>query len=590
MPICRLELPLGRTGCMLAVRLVLIEVGAMPRRSTSKTRGRSQDSAGSKHVSEAQQFRASECSQIAPSRGEILLAGQSHVLELLAKGAGLETVLAELALTIERCSPGMLCSVLVYDSNAKCLRHGAAPSLPASYNAAVDGVAIGPAAGSCGTAAYNRKRIIVEDISSDLLWVDFRAIALENNLRACWSQPVLSAAGDVLGTFAMYYETPRGPTAEEIELIERAAYLAGIAIERTVSDKIVRDNEERFRQLTETVRLIPWEANPKTFQFTYVGPQAVEILGYPIDAWYEDRFWLNHLHPDDREWAEDFCRKHSKTDNHHDFEYRMMAADGRTVWLHDIVRVTRREGRRVLRGFMIDVSDRKRAEESLRQADRLASLGTFAAGIAHEINNPLGAILLASEGALAINEKQVGDEKLEVLLRLIHHDTERCGRIVGGVLKFSRHGSNDHNPHLINDVILSAVELTRSYAQDKRAIVNVDLSPSISPVRVNMLEMEQVLVNLIRNAIEAESSGVTVTIRTWEKGRSIHFSVHDDGAGITAEEASHLFDPFYTTRQRDGGTGLGLSIVHGIVAMHGGRIDVESHVDQGTTVHVRLPK
>ena len=561
----------------------------MQRRSASKARETSRKHIDSGRASQTQKVWAADRDGGSGSRSEILLAGQSFVLELLAKGAGLETVLTELVHTIERCSPGMLCSVLLYDSATRCLRQGAAPSLPAEYNTAVDGVAVGPAVGSCGTAAFNRKRVVVKDIATDLLWVDFRAIALKHGLKACWSQPVLSSSGDVLGTFAMYYSSPRGPTEEEVELIERAAYLAGIAIERTQSDDAVRENEERFRQLAESVRLIPWEANPDTFQFTYVGPQAAEILGYPVEAWYEEGFWVDHLHVGDRDWAVEFCRRESRTENHHDFEYRMTAADGHTVWLHDVVRVSRRGDQIALRGFMIDVSDRKRAEESLRQSDRLASLGTLAAGIAHEINNPLGAILLASEGALAIRDKQKEAARLDDLLTLIRDDAERCGRIVTGVLKFSRQGSNDRSPTNINDVVQTAVDLTRAYAQERKAEIRVELSSKVTPISMNTVEMEQVMVNLIRNAIEADSEGASVAIRTRRSGDSILVSVRDDGRGITDEQKAHLFDPFFTTRQRDGGTGLGLSIVHGIVAMHGGSIEVKSKPDQGTTVHVRLP-
>lgn len=561
----------------------------MQRSSTSKARDSSRENIGSGRSSPEHPVLAVDRGVGSGSPSEILLTGQNFVLELLAKGAALESVLAELVRTMERCSPGMLCSVLLYDPMTKCLRHGAAPSLAAGYNQAIDGISIGPAVGSCGTAVYHCKRVIVEDIANDPLWVNFRAIALEYNYRACWSQPVLSSTGHVLGTFAMYYDSPRGPTEEEIELIERAAYLAGIAIERTRSDDAVRENEERFRQLAETVRLIPWEANPDTFQFTYVGPQAVEILGYPVEAWYREGFWVNHLHTADREWALNFCRDHSKTDNDHDFEYRMLAADGHTVWLHDVVRVMRRDNQNVLRGFMIDVSDRKRAEESLRQTDRLASLGTLAAGVAHEINNPLGAILLASQRALSIKDKPNKEARLEELLTLIRDDAERCGRIVTGVLKFSRQGLHDRTPTSINDVITTAVDLIRIYAQERKANVSVELSSKVTPISMNPVEMEQVFVNLIRNAIEAESEGVSVTIRTRRAGDLILVSVRDNGRGITSEQKAHLFDPFFTTRQHDGGTGLGLSIVHGIVAMHGGSIEVKSKPDQGTTVHVRLP-
>lgn len=561
----------------------------MERKPGSKAGHAGKQDPASDRTSRVRQSSPGDHSPNPSARSEILLAGQSRVLELLAKGAGRETVLTELVRTIERCSPGMLCSVLLLDPTTKCLRLGAAPSLPEAYNAAVDGLPIGPTAGSCGTAAFRRDLVVVEDIAVDLLWADYRAVGLKHGLRACWSQPVLSSMGDVLGTFAMYYKSPRGPTSDELELIEKAAHLAGVAIERIRADSVLRESEERFRQLAETVRLIPWEGDPQTFQFTYVGPQAVEILGYPMDSWYVEGFWTDHVHPEDRDWAVRFCRQHSTTDNHHNFEYRMIAADGRTVWIHDVVRVIQRDDRNVLRGFMIDVTDRKGAEASLRQADRLASLGTLAAGIAHEINNPLGAILLASQRALSIKDTPGGRTQLEELLNLIRDDVERCARIVSGVLKFSRQGSNDRTVTNLNDVVQSAVNLTRMYAIERRAAVNVVLSRDVTPLSMNQVEMEQVLVNLIRNAIEAGSEGVKLSVRTRQTERWVQVSVRDDGRGMTEEQKANLFDPFFTTRQPEGGTGLGLSIVHGIVAMHGGTIDVKSQPDRGTTVCVKLP-
>ncbi|TMA67177.1 MAG: PAS domain S-box protein, partial [Deltaproteobacteria bacterium] len=163
-------------------------------------------------------------------RAEALQAGQKYVLELLATGASLADVLSALVRTIEEQAPGMLCSVLCLDGER--LRHSAAPSLPEDYSRAVDGLAIGPAAGSCGTAAYRRERVIVDDIERDPRWAEFRDLALRHGLRACWSEPILSASGQVLGTFASYYAEARSPTDDEIALIEGAAQLGGLAIER----------------------------------------------------------------------------------------------------------------------------------------------------------------------------------------------------------------------------------------------------------------------------------------------------------------------------------------------------------------------
>ncbi|TFH20167.1 MAG: PAS domain S-box protein [Myxococcales bacterium] len=128
-----------------------------------------------------------------------------------------------------------------------------------------------------------------------------------------------------------------------------------------------KQENERFRKLAERVRLIPWEADACTWRFTYVGPQAADILGYPPQNWYDPSFWVEHIHPDDRIWTIDFCELHSAVDDDYEFEYRMLAADGRIVWLHDIVNVVRdSSGPQLLRGMMIDITERKQAEEAQR--------------------------------------------------------------------------------------------------------------------------------------------------------------------------------------------------------------------------------
>ena len=165
-------------------------------------------------------------------RVELLQAGQKRVLELVARDASLDDVLDELVRATEEQSPGMLCSVLLVDEDGRRLRHGAARSLPEEYNRAVDGVAIGPDVGSCGSAAFHRTLVVAEDVARDPRWKNFRELALGHGLRACWSHPIVGADGAVLGTFAMYYRTPRGPAAPELELIQVAARLASIAIER----------------------------------------------------------------------------------------------------------------------------------------------------------------------------------------------------------------------------------------------------------------------------------------------------------------------------------------------------------------------
>jgi len=191
-------------------------------------------------MSESFRLRFENIDLIADMKKEVItrkvaeerISGRSAILGMLATGCSLTEVLNAINLHIEQDAPLAKSSILLLDETGKHLLSASAPSLPEEYNAAINGGAIGPAAGSCGTAAYKNETVIVEDISSDPLWADYKGLALAHGLHACWSVPVHNTAGEVLGTFALYYAASRKPEKTEIELIQSAAQLAGIAIER----------------------------------------------------------------------------------------------------------------------------------------------------------------------------------------------------------------------------------------------------------------------------------------------------------------------------------------------------------------------
>ena len=184
-------------------------------------------------------------------RSEALITGENRILEMIAGGASLKEMLTGLVRLYESVFPGVICSVQLMDSDGCHLRQAFAPSLPDTYISAIDGGRIGPQAGSCGTAAYFKRRVIVTDIATDLLWTDYRALAEERGIRASWSIPILSRLGNVLGTFAMYYQEVASPTEREIRLIETAAHIAGVAIERSHLEERVRESQkmEAFGQM-----------------------------------------------------------------------------------------------------------------------------------------------------------------------------------------------------------------------------------------------------------------------------------------------------------------------------------------------------
>src|SRR5919199_1308213 len=185
-------------------------------------------------------------------QAEMLLAGQNHILELIASDVPLSKILDTLARLVEQRSGKMRCSFLLLDLEGR-LHFGAAPSLPESYNRAIDGAAIGPNRGSCGTAAYCKETVIVSDIATDPRWASFRDLALSYGLRACWSTPILSAQGTVLGTFAGYYDEPQSATELDQDLIAQTLYLAKIAIERQRSQQALRQSEAREREKAQAL-------------------------------------------------------------------------------------------------------------------------------------------------------------------------------------------------------------------------------------------------------------------------------------------------------------------------------------------------
>ncbi|MBI3836114.1 MAG: HAMP domain-containing histidine kinase [Planctomycetes bacterium] len=233
--------------------------------------------------------------------------------------------------------------------------------------------------------------------------------------------------------------------------------------------------------------------------------------------------------------------------------------------------------------------ERYHDEEIIRQTERLASLGTFAAGIAHEINNPVAAIQLAAEGAIDSQTKGK-TKRVRDMLELIRANTERCTRIVRSVLQFGRQSDYQKESTGVTHILRTACELTQGYATAHGA--NVAFSPPDQdhPIVGRVVELEQVFVNLIRNAIESKTYGAMVTVQIAFDRDFARVTVADDGQGMNEEQKTRMFDPFFTTRSSKGGTGLGLSVVHGILIGHGGSIHVDSKLKKGTTIVVYLPR
>jgi len=324
--------------------------------------------------------------------------------------------------------------------------------------------------------------------------------------------------------------------------------------------------------------------------FLYVSPASLRVLGYePQELIGKSKSEL--IHPDDHASVPLADALSSGQANLQLGEYRLRRKDDRYIWAQTsalIVRDEQGQPREIIASVR-DITERKHAQDNMRHSERLASLGTLAAGIAHEINNPLGAILMAAHAAREFN-KQGGKQKMvDQMLEQIMVDTRRGSQIVRSVLQFARQEQSDRKAFRLRDLALNARTHALRYAAGNEVDIKVR-GPDESPwVLVAAMEIEQALVNLLHNAIDAQASRIEVQVRPLPETERVSVQIIDNGKGMTSEQIAQAFDPFYTGRNHTGGTGLGLSIAQGIVLAHGGKMALTSAPGRGTTVTFDLP-
>jgi PAS domain S-box-containing protein len=347
-------------------------------------------------------------------QSENWLAGQKQILELIAKNTPLGETLNALLKIIEQQCRDVMGSILLLDKEGKHLLHGAAPSLPESYNVAVHGVAIGPNVGCCGTAVYRKESVIVTDIASDPLWENFRDLALSFGLRACWSTPIFSSQDQVLGTFAMYYSQTHSPQEFERQLIEIARNLAGIAIEQKQAEESLQQlNEdlenrviERTSELSEALKLLQTEIAERqeaeqeltesesrfqklaanlpgviyqfllgsdgSFSFPYMSPASRQIFeSEPEYVMQNPAFVIDVIHSEDRQNYDESVIISAQTLQPFQWEGRMILPSGKIRWFQIISRPEAKENGDILwDGIITDITDRKQAELALQESNQ----------------------------------------------------------------------------------------------------------------------------------------------------------------------------------------------------------------------------
>ncbi len=406
-------------------------------------------------------------------RAEMLLGGEKRLLEMIARGDSRVAILHALCRVVETLASGSLCSILLLDPNTNRLRHGAAPSLPVAYADAIDGIAIGPSVGSCGTAAYRAERVTVCDIAADPLWADYRDLALAHGLRACWSAPILSSEGRVLGTFATYYREPRRPTPYEHHVIERITHLASIAIE---------------------------------------GERAEEAL--------------------------------------------------------------------------------RQAQGEIARVNRVTTMGELTASVAHEVNQPIAAAITDANTCLRwlAGDTPNLEEARAAAMRVVK-DSRRAAEIISRIRLLFKKGVPERELVDVNEVIREMIVLLRNEADQFSISIHTDFVADCPQVMADRVQLQQVLMNLMINGIDAmkDVSGARELIINSLRAdnEQVQVSIRDTGVGLPPQQADQVFNAFFTTKPH--GTGMGLRISRSIVESHGGRLWAGDNSPSGACFCFTLP-
>ena len=497
---------------------------------------------------------------------------QRRVLEAVATGVELRDVLRTIARFHETQCPGVECAVHLVDDDGITLRFACAPSMRPEFVEAMDEIVIGPHAAACGTAVYRREQVICADVTTDRLWNDYRALALEQGYRACWATPIRSPQGRVLGALAMYVREQRTPSPIELRVTATATQLAGIAIDRAHAAESLRQSEASFRSFVENSPIGIYRATG-TGRLLAVNASLVQLLGYnsALELLQVDMAEELFASAPDRDRLAQQLQAHGELRST-DMEWRRK--DGTIVTVRVSARAYRDERGAVWfsEGFVENVTPLRAAEQALRQSEKLAALGQLVSGVAHELNNPLAAILHFAEDLLE-DERTAAD--LEAL-GVIRDQARRSRAIVRDLLSFVRFRDASRERVSISDALAASVKALRPMVEELGARLVADLPAGDVVGNTDRAGVQQILTNLVVNAAQASGAGGDVRLTAVVADHELCLVVEDTGPGVPAKLMDRIFEPFFTTKPIGQGTGLGLSVTLGIVQQLGGRINVEN--------------
>jgi two-component system cell cycle sensor histidine kinase/response regulator CckA len=386
------------------------------------------------------------------------------------------------------------------------------------------------------------------------------------------------------------------------EILSYVSIQAAQAIERTLADKELRESEERYRLALQATQEIMYDWDITRNRLVW-NPNVQKVLGYTVEEMGTGlETWVSLLHPEDSARVQAELSAAVERDEVFHCEYRFRKKAGDYAALLDRGLIIRDAGGKPARmvGAMIDLSERKRLEDQLRDVQKLEAVGRLAGGIAHDFNNLLTALL----GSTELLQRRLGEEHHALPeLATIHRTARRAADFTQGLLAFARRQVLEPVDLDLNGFLSEALPMLRRMIPEN---IRIDFRAGIGldTVRADRGQLTQILMNLCVNARDAMPDGGAITISTENmtmaaefiathrgarRGRYVSLAVTDTGSGISPDDLARVFEPFFTTKERGKGTGLGLSTVYGIVKQHGGFIYTQSRPGSGSTFTVYLP-
>jgi PAS domain S-box-containing protein len=541
-------------------------------------------------------------------RAEFLLAAENRCLEMISWGASLDEILNDLCNSIDALVSGAYSTILIMDPAGHQLWNVAGPRVPRSWLATLMPRPIGPCEGCCGAAAYRKERVIVADVLTDPVWPDAsRRLAVENGIRAAWSEPLLTMDGEVLGTFAMYSAEPRSPTAAEVELIEGASHVALIAMSQQRSQVALRKSEQALREsernLSLTINTIPTHIYVLDTEGSvrYVNQAVMDYTGLTLEDVQQEDYRDRVIHPEDFKRVRAGRTASLRRGAPFSTEQRVLGNDGQYRWFLVRYKPLLDEQGGIVRWYVAasDIEDRKRAEEALRELEsdlahmnRVSMMGELAASLSHEITQPIASARNNARAAQNFLDMQPSNlDEVREALGCVVGDVDRAGDIINGIREQIKKAPPRKEHFDLNAAINEVIVLARSAILKNGVSVQTRLANRLFPVQGDRIQLQQVVLNLTLNAVEAMGSIETgpreLFISTEQDQTGSLVAVRDSGPGIDPTHLERVFKAFYTTKPS--GTGMGLSICRSIIEAHGGRLWAEANQPRGAVLQFTLP-